>query len=175
MLGLGRTNGMPICLPASVASRVRFAASLILLCVLPSMYVAAQNGVDAPSRPLVIEVRLENAAITPITARFIRRAISMAEEQRAECLVIVLDTTGGLVDSTREVVKDILGSEVPVVVYVAPSGARAASAGVFITMASHVSAMAPGTNDGPGEIELNHFPICCVMLDVADIREQCPN
>lgn len=118
------------------------------------------NGMAA--RPLVIQVRLEDEAITPITARFVGRAIDMAGDQRAECLVIVLDTPGGLVDSTRQVVKDILRSEVPVVVHVAPPGGRAASAGVFITMAAHVAAMAPGTNIGaahPVALGGDPFPV----------------
>jgi membrane-bound serine protease (ClpP class) len=100
------------------------------------------------SRPLVLTARLENEAITPATARFITRAIQQAEREQAACLILVLDTPGGLVESTREVVKAILHSRVPIVVYVAPAGARAASAGVFITMAAHVAAMAPGTNIG---------------------------
>jgi membrane-bound serine protease (ClpP class) len=108
----------------------------------------SQDADGTAPGPLVIHVRLEDEAITPITARFVGRAIRMAEEQRAECLVIVLDTPGGLLDSTRQMVKDILRSEVPVVVHVAPPGGRAASAGVFVTMAAHVAAMAPGTNIG---------------------------
>jgi membrane-bound serine protease (ClpP class) len=96
----------------------------------------------------VLKVQLRNEAITPVTARFLIRAIRRAEEQRAAALVIMLDTPGGLVDSTREVVGGILQSRVPVVVYVAPAGARAASAGVFITMSAHVAAMAPGTTIG---------------------------
>jgi membrane-bound serine protease (ClpP class) len=103
---------------------------------------------DEMRRPTVLEIRLDNQAITPISTRFIERAIEKAEQDGAECLIIILDTPGGLVDSTRATVKHILASEVPVVVYVAPSGARAASAGVFITLASHVAAMAPGTNIG---------------------------
>jgi membrane-bound serine protease (ClpP class) len=99
-------------------------------------------------RPVVFQVRLDGDAITPATARFIDRAIRQAEREGAACLVIILDTPGGLVDSTRDVVKSILGSRVPVVVFVAPSGARAASAGVFIVQAAHVAAMAPGTNIG---------------------------
>lgn len=122
--------------------------------VVVSISVSAGRCEESPdanattSEPLVIQVRLEDEAITPITARFVGRAIRMAETERAECLVIVLDTPGGLVDSTRQLVKDILRSEVPVVVYVAPPGGRAASAGVFVTMAAHVAAMAPGTNIG---------------------------
>ncbi|MEX1027752.1 MAG: nodulation protein NfeD [Candidatus Paceibacterota bacterium] len=120
---------------------------------------AVEPDAAETSRPLVIEIRLEDTAITPIAARFIRRAINMAESQGAECLVIVLDTPGGLVDSTRQVVKDILQSNVPVVVYVAPPGARAASAGVFITMAGHVAVMAPGTNIGAAHpVELGGLP-----------------
>lgn len=104
--------------------------------------------ISAPGRPVVLKIQLSNEAITPVTARFITRAIRQAEEQRAAALIIVLDTPGGLVDSTREIVSGILRSKVPVVVYVAPAGARAASAGVFITMAGHVAAMAPGTTIG---------------------------
>lgn len=86
--------------------------------------------------------------MTAVVARFIERGIREAEQERAACVVITLDTPGGLLDSTRSVVKRILRSEVPVVVYVAPSGSRAASAGVFITLSAHVAAMAPGTNIG---------------------------
>jgi membrane-bound serine protease (ClpP class) len=102
----------------------------------------------APERPVVLKIQLRNEAITPVTARFITSAIRRAEEQRAAALIIMLDTPGGLVDSTREVVGGIFQSRVPVVVYVSPVGARAASAGVFITMAAHVAAMAPGTTIG---------------------------
>jgi membrane-bound serine protease (ClpP class) len=98
--------------------------------------------------PIVFQARLDNEAITPVTSRYVERTIRQAEQEGAACVLLVLDTPGGLVDSTREIVKSILGSRVPVVVYVAPSGARAASAGVFITLAGHVSAMAPGTNIG---------------------------
>ena len=106
-----------------------------------------------------MKVALEDEAITPPTARFIRRAIQQAERDGAECLVVVLDTPGGLVDSTRSVVKDILASATPVVVYVCPSGARAASAGVFITLASHVAAMAPGTHIGAAHpVQLRGLP-----------------
>ncbi len=115
----------------------------LVLTLLSATTVGSQNA-----KPLVITIRLDNEAITPVTARFVTKAIDQANEQGARCLVIVLDTPGGLVDSTRAVVRAILRSEVPVVVYVAPAGARAASAGVFITVAAHVAAMAPGTNIG---------------------------
>ena len=86
--------------------------------------------------------------IGPPSARFMVEAIARAEERRAECVILEMDTPGGLDESMRQIVKKIMTSRVPVVVYVAPSGSRAASAGVFITMAAHVAAMAPGTNIG---------------------------
>src|SRR5918996_1118361 len=129
--------------------------ALMLATLLSSLVGTAQTS----ERPLVLKVQLRNEAITPVTARFITRAIRQAEEQRAAALVIVLDTPGGLVDSTREIVGAILQSRVPVVVYVAPAGARAASAGVFITMAGHVAAMAPGTTIGAAHpVQLGGLP-----------------
>ncbi len=86
--------------------------------------------------------------INPVMAEYIGKAIESAERDMAEALLIQLDTPGGLDPSMRDIVKSILSSRVPVVVYVAPSGARAASAGVFITYSAHISAMAPGTNIG---------------------------
>ncbi|RLB08408.1 MAG: nodulation protein NfeD [Deltaproteobacteria bacterium] len=87
-------------------------------------------------------------SINPGTAEFIEKAIKKSETDGAACLVIKLDTPGGLVTSMKRIVKAILNSEVPVVVYVAPSGAQAASAGTMITLAAHIAAMAPGTNIG---------------------------
>jgi membrane-bound serine protease (ClpP class) len=86
--------------------------------------------------------------INPVSAEFIGKSIKNAQKRNAEALVIELDTPGGLDTSMRSTVKDIIASEVPVVVFVSPSGARAASAGVFITLAAHIAAMAPGTNIG---------------------------
>ncbi len=87
-------------------------------------------------------------AISPGTADFIKTGIKTAEEKAATVIIIELDTPGGLAESMRLIVQNILGSKVPVVVFVSPSGARAASAGVMITMAADVAAMAPGTNIG---------------------------
>jgi len=87
-------------------------------------------------------------AITPAIADFISRSIEKASQHRAECLVIQMDTPGGLDLSMRDIIKAIMNADIPVVVYVAPSGARAASAGVFITLAADIAAMAPGTNIG---------------------------
>ena len=86
--------------------------------------------------------------ITPVSADYIQKQVAKAQSEGLDLVVLELDTPGGLVSSTRDIVKTILGSEVPIAVYVSPPGARAASAGVFITMAAHVAAMAPGTNIG---------------------------
>lgn len=86
--------------------------------------------------------------INPIVADFISKSVAKSGEDGAKALIIELDTPGGLDLSMRSIVKEILNSKIPVVVYVYPSGARAASAGVMITMAAHVAAMAPGTNIG---------------------------
>ncbi len=96
----------------------------------------------------VVEVIKIDGIINPISSKFMVESIQKAQEQKAECLVIQMDTPGGLMESMRSVVKEMLSAEVPVVVYVSPSGARAASAGVFITLAAHIAAMTPGTNIG---------------------------
>ncbi len=100
---------------------------------------------DSNRQVLVIKV---SGVINPVSSEFIGKSIKKASDMRAEALVIELDTPGGLDTSMRSIVKDIIASDVPVIVYVSPSGARAASAGVFITLAAHVAAMAPGTNIG---------------------------
>lgn len=91
-------------------------------------------------------------AIDPTSANYIERAIDTAAKDGATLLVIQLDTPGGLVDSTRAIMEAILGSPVPIVVYVAPAGAQAASAGTFVTAAAHVAAMAPATNIGAAAV-----------------------
>lgn len=96
----------------------------------------------------IYRITLEGDIINPASAEYIIKAIDKAEKDDAECLIIELDTPGGLLESTHEIVKKILNARVPVVTYVAPMGARAGSAGVFITLASHVAAMAPSTNIG---------------------------
>ena len=100
---------------------------------------------EKKSEVMVISV---NSVINPVTAEFIKKSIEKANKKTVEALIIELDTPGGLDTSMRSIVKDIIGSSVPVIVYVAPSGSRAASAGVFITLAAHIAAMAPGTNIG---------------------------
>ena len=89
-----------------------------------------------------------NGAIGPATASYISRSIGEAHSQNAQCLIIQLNTPGGLLDSTQVIVQKLLASPVPVVVYVAPIGATATSAGCFITLAASVAAMAPATTIG---------------------------
>ncbi len=88
------------------------------------------------------------STINPVTADFLSSAIERAEEEKAALLVVELDTPGGLDTAMRQMVQEIIRTDVPVAVYVAPSGARAASAGVLITLAADIAAMAPGTNIG---------------------------
>ncbi len=102
---------------------------------------------DTPIKREIMVITL-NGVINPVASEYINKAIKKAEERKAEALIIELDTPGGLDTSMRSIVKDINTSDIPVVVFVSPSGARAASAGVFITMAAHIAAMAPGTNIG---------------------------
>ncbi len=89
-----------------------------------------------------------DGSINPATAAFIQRGIEKAKKENSQCLIIHLNTPGGLLKSTRVIVGNILESPVPVVVYVSPSGAHAGSAGVFITLSAHIAAMAPATNIG---------------------------
>jgi membrane-bound serine protease (ClpP class) len=105
------------------------------------------SGISGEQKSRVLAIKV-SGIINPVSAEFISKSIIRANAMRAEALVIELDTPGGLDTSMRSIVKDIINSTLPVVVYVAPSGARAASAGVFITLAAHVAAMAPGTNIG---------------------------
>lgn len=101
-----------------------------------------------------------DGAIGPATASYISRSIAEAETQSAQCLIIQLNTPGGLLDSTQKIVQSFLGSNVPVVVYVAPIGATATSAGCFITIAASVSAMAPATTIGAAHpVSLGGNPI----------------
>lgn len=89
-----------------------------------------------------------DAGITPVIADYVLKAIQHAEQEHAEALLINLDTPGGLLESTRIIVQAMLKSQVPIIVYVSPAGARAGSAGLFIALAAHVLAMAPSSNIG---------------------------
>jgi len=113
--------------------------SLFLIGILPCYASAAEK---------VVNVITVDGTINPGVADYVTKSIERASKDDAECLVIEMDTPGGLDLSMRSIIKEIMNSKVPIVVYVTPSGARAASAGVLITIASHIAAMSPGTNIG---------------------------
>ncbi len=100
------------------------------------------------SYPSIFVITIDDAAIHPITSEYILNTIDRAEETEAELIIIVLNTPGGLDSSMREIIERILSSQVPVAAYVSPNGARAASAGFFISVACDLFVMAPGTNTG---------------------------
>lgn len=121
---------------------------------------ALAPGQDKPAEqgPLVMAGAVEGA-IGPATAHHIRRLIDQAEERDAAALVLRLNTPGGLTDSTREIISEILTSNVPIIGWVAPPGAHAASAGTYILYATHLAAMAPGTNLGAATpVQLGGLP-----------------
>lgn len=111
---------------------------IILVSFIFSLLVKAEN----------VQVLTINGPISPVTANRLEKALNIAIKEKSECLVIELDTPGGLDTSMRQMTKTMLNSTIPIVVYVSPKGARAASAGVFITLAAHIAGMAPGTNIG---------------------------
>jgi membrane-bound serine protease (ClpP class) len=115
----------------------------LLAAVLIAGLLATPAGAVAPVATIPID-----GVISPVTVRLVETALTRAQADGAGVLVIQLDTPGGLERSMRAICQRLLNAEIPVVVYVSPTGARAASAGVFITMAAHVAAMAPATNIG---------------------------
>lgn len=118
--------------------RLILTLSLILLCF-------TVNGNADTNEIYIVKV---SGSINPAVADFFKKSIAKASEDKVSCIIIELDTPGGLSESMREIVMAIYASKVPVVIYVSPSGARAASAGVMITLAADIAAMAPGTNIG---------------------------
>jgi membrane-bound serine protease (ClpP class) len=112
-----------------------------------AVLLAFGGAAAATDAPVLARITVDGT-INPAVADYVRDAIARADAEGAAALVIQLDTPGGLLQSAKAVVKDILAAPLPVLVYVAPGGAGAISAGVFITMAGHVAAMAPGTSIG---------------------------
>jgi len=123
--------------------RVFFIAWLVmpLLAGLGGVLVAAAS-------PATVEILTVDGTIVPVIVDYIDRGISQAEKNDATVCIIELDTPGGLLDSTDKIVKRIMNADVPIVVYVSPKGAWAASAGTFITLSAHIAAMTPGTTIG---------------------------
>lgn len=120
---------------------------IIRIFLVLSLFVVFYAAQAIAEKNEIFIIRVSDA-IGPGVADFLKQGIEKASEENAACIIIELDTPGGLVESMRKIVMEIYGSKVPVVVYVSPSGARAASAGVMITMAADIAAMAPGTNIG---------------------------
>lgn len=133
---------------AAFKSTIRRATVLALVAAV-ALTAGSARAKDnpAPQGP-VIDVLTLDGAIQPISAEVFVKAIDRAERDHREALIVRLDTPGGLDSSMRDIIKRILVSDVPVIVFVAPPGARAASAGTFIAYAAHVSAMSPGTSIG---------------------------
>ncbi|MEW6095489.1 MAG: nodulation protein NfeD [bacterium] len=121
---------------------------VILILILIGIFISVCSfGQQQTKINLIYRVKIEGV-INPITERFLVNAIKKAVEEKAICLIIEMDTPGGLVSSTHNIVKEILNSNIAIITYISPKGARAASAGVFISLASDVIAMAPATHIG---------------------------
>jgi membrane-bound serine protease (ClpP class) len=119
--------------------------ALLALCLLS--FALGLTGL-ATAQGKTVYVADVDGIINPVSQRYIERTINKGEDDGAEVVIIMLDTPGGLLSSTRKIVEALLEADVPTIVYVAPSGAQAASAGTFVTAAAHFAVMAPGTNIG---------------------------
>jgi membrane-bound serine protease (ClpP class) len=136
----------------------------VCLCAL-ILGIASPSFAQRTSQGAVVLLEVQGV-IDPIVAQYVKQGIEAAYNGDAGLVVIQLDTPGGLDTAMRDIVQAILNSDVPVAVFVAPSGARAASAGVFITMAAHVAAMAPGTNIGAAHpVDLSQGEMSATMED----------
>jgi membrane-bound serine protease (ClpP class) len=126
-----------------IGVRVFFVAWLVM-----PLIVGLGGSLLAAAGPTTVEVLSVDGTIVPVIADYIDRGITQAEEHGATICIIELDTPGGLLDSTENIVQRIMNARVPIVVYVSPKGAWAASAGTFITLSAHIAAMTPGTTIG---------------------------
>jgi membrane-bound serine protease (ClpP class) len=134
----------------SPARGVTAGVGAALLAFLPVLWVPGTAGSQDTEGPVTVIVL--DGAIDKVSARFLSRALGEAEDENSEVAIVRIDTPGGLLDATRDMVGDIFGSRVPVTSYVAPAGAQAASAGTFVASAAAVLAMAPATNIGAAAV-----------------------
>ncbi|MER8375707.1 nodulation protein NfeD [Mesorhizobium sp. M1338] len=139
---------------------MNLARMAVVAAALMAAAVASPSSLVTGEAAERVALRVEmDGAIGPASARQLKEALANATERHAEVLILEIDTPGGLVTSMREMIADILASPVPVIGYVAPAGAHAASAGTYILYATHVAAMAPGTNLGAATpVELGGLP-----------------
>ena len=131
---------------ARTAARILRLGLLLLAASLLPPCLASDALADEAGAPVVVAHL--RGAVDPVSARYLRRVLAAAERERATALVLTIDTPGGLDTSMREIIQDVIAAPMPVVAYVSPDGARAASAGLFVTQAADVAAMAPQTNIG---------------------------
>ena len=128
----------------------------IAFCVVLLMCPSLTTGNDGEGGIVLLEI---DGAIGPATSDYINRSLTRAQEQNAHMVIIRIDTPGGLDTATRDIIQHIIASPIPVISFVSPSGARAASAGAYILLASHIAAMAPATNVGAATpIQIAGFP-----------------
>ncbi len=145
------------------SSRLILRAWIIILILSASATAILPSNAEQPGKVMKLEVR---GVIDPLVAQYVERGIRVANETQAQVVIIQLDTPGGLDTAMRKIVQAILNSDVPIVVFVSPSGSRAASAGVFITVAAHIAAMAPGTNIGAAHpVDMSQSEMSATMQD----------